>query len=341
MIAKLPLLFLFSLVVQFLPCVRQANGQDVVDEPRTENSELPTVSTAKIAERFLAANRVVFLGDSNTHAGEFIVQIEAALLDEHGHAPEMINLGLSSETCSGLSEPIHPFPRPNVIERLDRALNQTKPDIVVVCYGMNDGIYHPFDKNRFSAFQAGTNEIIKQVISSGAKLILLTPPPFDALPGAANGSLVAKHAPDFSWKSIYENYDHDVIGRYADWVMKQRDQVWLVVDMHTPLTKHLANVRLSQPKYTFSNDGVHLDLAGHQVFARTFLQTTGVAQRLSQNKQLLELVRQRQSISHPAWISAVGHLRPGVEPGLTLPEAAAKIAPLAKEIEAELSTARR
>lgn len=55
----------------------------------------------------------------------------------------LLNLGLSSETASGLSEPTHPFPRPDVKTRIDRISEKTKPDVEFICYGMNDGIYHP------------------------------------------------------------------------------------------------------------------------------------------------------------------------------------------------------
>ena len=37
---------------------------------------------------------------------------------------EVFSLGLPSETCIGLSEPDHPWPRPNVHERLGRALER-------------------------------------------------------------------------------------------------------------------------------------------------------------------------------------------------------------------------
>ena len=42
------------------------------------------------------------------------------------------------------------FPRPDLHERLDRALPKTKPDLVFACYGMNDGIYLPLDEARAS-----------------------------------------------------------------------------------------------------------------------------------------------------------------------------------------------
>ena len=104
-------------------------------------------------------DRVVFLGDSITAAGHFVSYVEAHLrLQVQGDPVEVINLGLPSEGCTGLSEPDHPFPRPNVHERLARALEKTRPDVVVACYGMNDGIYYPFSQDRFKKYQQGMQQ---------------------------------------------------------------------------------------------------------------------------------------------------------------------------------------
>jgi lysophospholipase L1-like esterase len=290
-----------------------------------------------IKDDILAADRIVFLGDSNTHAGQFIVQIEATLLDTFGKAPEIINLGLGSETCCGLSEPIHPFPRPTVLERLDRVLDKTKPDIVFACYGMNDGIYHPFDEARFAAYQAGINTIIEKVNASGAKLILMTPPPFDPLPYRLAGKLVPADGDEFSWKTIYEHYDANVIKVYADWVMTQRNKVAAVVDTHTPLTDYLMEKRKTDPEFAFSNDGVHFDNNGHKAFAQSCLKAVGFDDRLSDKEKLLSHVQKRQAISHPAWLSEVGHLRPGVKAGLPIDQAEEKMKSISKDIESLLS----
>ena len=65
--------------------------------------------------------RVVFLGDSITHAGGYIDAIETALIVQYPERHiELLNLGLPSETTSGLSEPGHAggqFPRPDLHER--------------------------------------------------------------------------------------------------------------------------------------------------------------------------------------------------------------------------------
>lgn len=82
----------------------------------------------------LNARRVLFLGDSITNDGRYVAWIETQLrLQGVEPLPELINLGLSSETCSGLSEADHAYPRPDVHERLDRALTKIRPDVVINC----------------------------------------------------------------------------------------------------------------------------------------------------------------------------------------------------------------
>lgn len=170
------------------------------------------------------AKRILFLGDSITHSGGYVAWIETQLrLQDVKPLPEIVNIGLSSETCSGLSEPDHPFPRPDIHERLDRALSKAKPDVVVACYGMNDGIYYPFGEERFRAYQNGVNRLIKKVHAAGAKLVLLTPPPFDPVPLREKGKLKPAGEKKYAYFAMYENYD-DVLSRYGKWVMQQKDE---------------------------------------------------------------------------------------------------------------------
>ena len=86
------------------------------------------------SEVFKPGKRIVFLGDSVTAAGQYVTYLDLQLRVEYGkRAPELINLGLPSEGVTGLSEEPHPFPRPNVHERLNRALDVLKPDVIVAC----------------------------------------------------------------------------------------------------------------------------------------------------------------------------------------------------------------
>lgn len=283
------------------------------------------VSTSADPPEFLtSARRILFLGDSITHAGHYICHLEAQLRLRHsGEAPDMVNLGLASETCSGLSEPDHPFPRPDVHERLQRALDKTQPDVVVACYGMNDGIYYPFSQQRFAAYRNGVDRLIRKVQESGASLILMSPPPFDPLPLRKQGKLKPAGSASYAWFAIYEDYD-DVLARYAAWIMDQQDRVEMVIDLHTPVNDYVSHRRTSDDKFTLSSDGVHINEEGHRILSTVILDAWGLGEPHEIPPRMLSLVKQRQSLLHDAWLSHVGHKRPGVKSGLPLEPATSR-----------------
>ena len=278
-----------------------------------------------------AGSRVVFFGDSNTFKGQFI-----ALIDAHyrasGRALETINLGLSSETACGLSEPDHPFPRPDVQERLERALEKTKPDVVVACYGMNDGIYYPFSDERFARYKEGVEALIEKVNAVGARLVLLPPPPFDPLPMRKAGKLLPDGAEKYAWFSIYENYDQ-VMERYAEWILGLRGRVEMVVDIRTAIVELLAKEREQDPDFVMSGDGVHFNERGHQVLAQTILKAWGETPQ-PVPAEIEKLAAEREKLLRFAWLSHVGHKRPGIKPGQEINEARAAALEIERKIEA-------
>lgn len=206
----------------------------------------------------LNAKRVVFLGDSITYAGQYIAYLETALTARFPEKRfEFINVGLPSETCSGLSEDGHAggkFPRPDVHERLQRVLDKMKPNLVVACYGMNCGIYLPLDDQRFAKYQDGIQRLRKAVHASGAQIIHLTPPVYD--PTRGSGS------PDYN----------AVLDRYSEWLVSQRTYGWTVIDTHTPMNANLAERRRQNPKFVLAGDGVHAGSTGHWLITQAILE---------------------------------------------------------------------
>ena len=278
-------------------------------------------------------HRVLFLGDSITHSGHYISMVETTLRLTDDHVvPEIINLGLPSETACGLSEPSHPFPRPDVHERLERALSKLKPDVVFACYGMNDGIYYPFSQQRFETYQQGINSLIAKVQESGAKLVLMTPPPFDPLPLRNKGKLLPAGEEEYAWHSIYEDYD-DVLEQYATWILQQSDRVEMVIDLRTPVNDFVQQQRKSDPGFTMSGDGVHLNPTGHRILADAILEAFGISPVDLQDETLADLIHQRQTLLHNAYLTHVGHQRPGMKDGLPIDEAISK----SNELEQQIS----
>lgn len=299
-----------------------------------------SVSTAPALAQPVAnlhGQRIVFLGDSNTFAGHYIVFLEAELRRQNPDKDhDLINVGLPSETASGLSEPDHPFARPDVHERLDRVLARTKPKIVFAAYGMNDGIYYPFGAERFEAYQKGITKLVDRAKKAGAKVVLLTPSIFDPLPMKKAKKLLPKGAPKYAWFSIYENYDAEVLAVYAKWIMAKKAGADQVIDIHTPMLQCTADQRMTDPGYTLCGDAIHYNAEGHRLVCNTILKAMGFASAPVPEKKLGDLITKRQFLLRDAWLTHTGHKRPGVAKGLPLDEAMKESAKLEAEIRKAL-----
>lgn len=269
--------------------------------------------------------RVLFLGDSITHAGGYVAVLETAMrLQDPTVKLEFLNVGLPSETVSGLSEPGHAggaFPRPDLHERLGRVLEQVKPELVIACYGMNDGIYYPLGDDRFQSFKNGMERLHAAVEKSGAKIIHLTPAFFDALP--IKDRLLPAGRDEY--RQPYEGYD-EVLTAYAKWLLSKQSEGWVVLDVHEAMKSTVLKQRESNPTFTFAGDGVHPNFEGQLVIAEPLAGywkvDLGLIQANPHGKQLLDLVSKKQNLQKLAWLTATKHVRPGIPAGLLLDEAA-------------------
>ena len=305
--------------------------------------------TGAAGQSRLPAGRVVFVGDSITYSGQYIEYLETALrLLPSPPQCEFINVGLPSETVSGLSEPGHAggaFPRPDLHERLERVLQQTKPAVVVACYGMNDGIYYPLGAERFQKFQDGMRWLHERVTQTGARIIHATPSMFDPLPIQAR-TLPAGRA---EYSQPYEGYD-EVLGAYSQWLLAQRASGWEVVDIHGPMNQFVTEQRRRVPAFSLAGDGVHPNAVGQWLMARPLLfylagtvdwassdDPQVVFRQRPHGLELLSLIQQRQRLLKDAWLTSIGHRRPGMGTGLPLTEAQAQAALLDARIAAMLA----
>jgi len=276
-----------------------------------------------------SVKRIVFLGNSITYIGQYISYIDAYLTVKYpAHHIEIINIGLPSETVSGLSEPGHAggkFPRPDLHERLERVLAQTKPDLVFACYGMNDGVFKPFDDERFKKYREGIYWLHEQILKSGASIIHITPPIYDERKGKA-----------------YAN----VLDIYSDWLISLRySSNWNVIDIHWPMKKCLEDKRQVDSSFMYAKDGVHPNEIGHFIMAKQILLSLGEKELVKANNMreallafqngdtILSLVEKRQKIMKDAWLTQTGHKRPGMNIGLPIKEAEQKAEELNKQIQ--------
>lgn len=267
--------------------------------------------------------RILFLGDDITYQGGWVVEVESAIRAQKGYARiSIVNMGLLSETVSGLSEPAHAggsFLRPNLRTRLSRILSQYKPTLVIAQYGMSDGIFLPLDEKRFKAFQEGITSLRNDCIKSGAKIILLTP---------------SLYAPD----KLPEVMEYEkVLQTYSAWLVAQRKAGWQVIDVHSRLMFEYSKAKKADPKFIFASDDVHATEKGHSLIARAVWDGLAPSMMWSKDTPLISDTAKNRSllksmvVLRNAWLSEIGYNNPLVSPGLPLETAEKRSSEYLKE----------
>lgn len=270
----------------------------------------PLQSSADEGASLLAGKRVMVLGDSITQGGGYVTFIEYLLEKQYPALDfDIVSVGLSSETTSGLSEEGHAggrFPRPCLHERLGRALEAVQPALVVACYGMNDGIYLPYSEDRMQAFRDGITRMVKRCNAVGAQVVLVTPPVFDN-------------------RGSDSEYD-TVLARFAEWEVSTPPQgVVAVADLHTLMADALTQRQKEDPKFHFAKDGVHPSELGHLVMALSILNELNVETPSETPENLLPIIKtdplfalvcKHRAGRSAAWLPHIGYTRERfVEPG--------------------------
>lgn len=255
-----------------------------------------TLPLAALDVDTIAGKRTVFLGDSITQAGQYVVFATYYLEKLYPKKSfDIYGLGLSSETLSGLSEQGHAggaFPRPCLFERFGRLLGRLKPEIVIACYGINDGIYQPLDSARFAAFKRGVDKLITQGKAGGVKeFILVTPPIYDFAP-----------------KDGVFNYDTVMTEYAACETMLKMSQVH-VVDLHSAMRK----ARDARTE-VFSQDHIHPGEEGHLLMAKTILAAFGVqipdeTPATIKADPLYKMVQDKRNLRSDGWMKHIGYTR--------------------------------
>lgn len=229
--------------------------------------------------------RILFIGDSITQDGRYVDLVQGYLWARYpeGNAT-ILNAGLSSETVSGITEPVHPYPRPNINDRIKPVLELSKPEVVFVCYGMNDGIYHPIEERITSAYRKGLEQLLVAIDAAGAKTYLLSPPVFDVqAPGIQKNLANASKDEPYGYRRPFEQYDQtlaaltEIVQSY-----KPDPRVIGVFDVHSSTRDFLAKAKQVDSNFTYG-DGVHPPLEGHAAIARAILIDLGESEETINN----------------------------------------------------------
>jgi hypothetical protein len=116
------------------------------------------------------------------------------------------------------------------------------------------------------------------------------------------------------------------LARYAEWLLARRADGWDVVDLHGPMRRALDERRARDPGFAFADDGVHPGREGHWLMARELARallgadpgaSAGSSEALfaARGAEIRALVHERMRSNHAAFMTAIGHSRPGVAGG--------------------------
>jgi lysophospholipase L1-like esterase len=285
-----------------------------------------------------AGERWLFLGDSITQAGYYVDYVETWMLMNEENPPEIIDLGLSSETVSGLSEENHPGRRPYIHNRLSKVLERVKPDVVIACYGMNCGIYHPFSKDRFTAYRQGIRKLVEESQAIGAEVILITPPPYA---GRVKPKAPPQEGEPYGYRTPSPDYN-EVLERYAEWILslEKKKGFWGLFSINGIKGVRSVTVRPGIERFMeacYPKEPVHPNEYGHLLMGEAFLQGIGKNTGSSlletgENdlakdpkwKKLHDLVRQQRELYDRSLLNDIGHGNEGVAKRFTTPLAEAE-----------------
>ncbi|GEM_PF-541697 len=229
-------------------------------------------------------DRIVFLGDSITEQQLYTNYVEAYLASRY---PErkltFFNAGWGGDTA------------PGGCARLDRDVLALKPDVVTICYGMNDGGYCPMKPEVRDAFVTGMRELVSRLKAAGVRVVLLTP-----------GMVDASVNPDL--RKI--EYNMRSLRVLADEVLALAAAEQLpVADLHTLMNEVDVAAKAADPAFCMIPDSVHPDPAGHLVMAFGLLQALGVPPR--HEEVTVDLATSRATGTSEIGIKHVRHTRKG------------------------------
>ncbi len=213
------------------------------------------VNPVMSADRSLKkGDKIVFLGDSITQAGERpdgYIQIvrEFLKVNQAELELEVIGAGISGNKV------------PDLERRLDKDVLSHKPDVVVVYIGIND-VWHSQSGKGTSKedFEAGLGRLIERIETSGARVVLCTP------------SVIGE-------KSLGTNSLDKMLVEYAGISRGVAASTGVqMLDLNREFAGYLGRHNpLGVAKGVLTGDGVHLNASGNRFVAARMLEALGVA----------------------------------------------------------------
>ena len=213
-----------------------------------------TVQIAQCEPILKEGQRMVFYGDSITQQMIYTGYV----MDYFAlHYPES-EITFRNAGWSGDKAPL-------ALIRLQRDVLSLKPDVVSMCFGMNDAAYTEFNQERFDTYMQSMAAIISELKKADVKVVLLTP-------GCVDPDKGVKFPP------IY----NDTLARYADGVKELAVKENLpVYDIYRLMLDVQRKGKANDSGFTMIPDGIHPNEIGHTLMAFGLVNALGCSYNAS------------------------------------------------------------
>ncbi len=197
-------------------------------------------------------SRLAIVGDSITEQKLYSKFIETYLT---ACRPELeidvIQLGWSGEKAPGFEA------------RMENDLLPWKPDVVTLCYGMNDGLYRPFDRGIGRVYGTSLRRIVEHLIDKRMKVVVGSP------------GVVDTHTFRYLSPQIY-NQNLAQLSSIARTIAKEYKMPFADVNGTMLLAMQKAKKEYGDAYHVAGADGVHPWINGQLLMAFTFLKALGL-----------------------------------------------------------------
>jgi lysophospholipase L1-like esterase len=220
---------------------------------------IATAATAQAPRRaeLKKGVRVAIVGDSITEQRLYSRFMADYLTACHPDLDARIaQFGWSGERASGF------------LARMDNDLMPFKPDVVTLCYGMNDGSYQPFTDAIGQGYEKPLVEIVKKLKAAGVQVIV-------GSPGAVDDHFFGKEGDGKAVTARSKMYN-PTLAKLRDIAKKTADAAEMpFANVHDAMLdamrKAQADDKLGKGYHVCGGDGFHPDANGQLVMAFAFL----------------------------------------------------------------------
>jgi lysophospholipase L1-like esterase len=201
--------------------------------------------------------RLAIVGDSITEQKMYSKYIETYLLAVAARPDvHVFQFGWGGETAGGFAV------------RMQNDLATFNPTVATLCYGMNDGAYHPFDAATGKRYEDSMRAVIGKLVEGKVHTVVGTP-------GAVDSKFFART--NFGTLNAATSYNESLasLGQIGKKLSAEFQQSF--ADVHTPMMESMAKGKaaLGEDYDVCGRDGVHPGANGQLAMAYAFLRGLG------------------------------------------------------------------